>query len=85
MCLSMYKMPLLHVIRIRPVGSVKILVYMENVDRFARENWIDSFVIFDDEKIAIIQYSYQHRMYTEVLPVESIRLKDYTDFLVPSH
>ena len=80
MCLSLYEISIPRQIS-KPGGLVKVLIQMDNVDKYAKEIWVDGFVIHDNEDVTIIQYSYQQRTYNEVLPVESIRLKDYMDLV----
>jgi N-acetylglutamate synthase-like GNAT family acetyltransferase len=54
---------------------LQILVFVDNVDRSAAHIWVDAIVLKDFQQRVLVQYSYMQRIYHEILPCVSRRLK----------
>jgi len=61
----------------RPIHrAVEVLVFVDNIDKFAEEIWCHAIVMGCLENAVQIQYAYMLRVYCELLPISSSRLRD---------
>jgi N-acetylglutamate synthase-like GNAT family acetyltransferase len=62
--------------RVERSKPVAILVYVDNIESFTPQIWVNGVVLVDSNTVVLVQYSYLQKTYQEVLSRGSHRLRE---------